>query len=302
MKILIIGSKGFIGSYLSQYFQAQGHELYGADVVVDYTAGESYFLMDAANSDFRSLFEQQQFGLCINCSGAASVPHSLQKPYRDFSLNTANVFKLLEAIRVYNPTCKFINFSSAAVYGNPQSLPIIEGQDCAPLSPYGQHKWMSEQICSEFHRYFQIPTCSLRVFSAYGEGLRKQLFWDIAQKAKGQKQIELYGTGKESRDFIYIRDLAFAVDCVMQRAAFAGEAINVANGEEVTIQEAVGAFLENFAQSKAVSFGGQERQGDPLNWVANIDLLKSLGYQPKYRFREGLAQYYQWLEAENQLN
>ena len=73
MKILVIGSKGFIGQHLCHYYQEQGQEVWGADVVVDYVNTESYFLIDSSNSDFSSVFEQQEFDLCVNCSGAASA-------------------------------------------------------------------------------------------------------------------------------------------------------------------------------------------------------------------------------------
>ena len=95
MKILIIGSKGFIGSHCVDYF-SQGHEVWGCDVILDYNT-PNYISIDAVDSDFLGIFEQRQYDVCINCSGAASVPFSLDKPFNDFKLNTLNVFKLLEA-------------------------------------------------------------------------------------------------------------------------------------------------------------------------------------------------------------
>ncbi|HEU4610026.1 MAG TPA: NAD-dependent epimerase/dehydratase family protein, partial [Chitinophagaceae bacterium] len=83
MKILIIGSKGFIGSHVLQYFSAkEGIICWGCDVVVDYVA-ERYILLDSTNSDFNEILEEHVFDVCINCSGAASVPDSLQHPFRD---------------------------------------------------------------------------------------------------------------------------------------------------------------------------------------------------------------------------
>jgi UDP-glucose 4-epimerase len=164
MKILIIGSKGFIGQYLISYFSGIGNEVWGADVVTDYVNTEKYFLIDASNSDFSSVFQKIVYDLCINCSGAASVPESLNNPIRDYYLNTVNVFKMLEAIKNFQPDCRFINLSSAAVYGNPKQLPVKEDSITNPLSPYGAHKLQSEQICKEFHDFYNINTCSLRIF------------------------------------------------------------------------------------------------------------------------------------------
>lgn len=296
MKYLIIGSKGFIGNSLKSHLESkQGNVVWGADVVVDYVDTERYFLIDASNADFRTVFEEEHFDVCINCSGAASVPDSIVHPLRDFNLNTVNVFKILDGIRTYQPQCKFINLSSAAVYGNPVVLPIKEDAIVLPLSPYGIHKMQSEQICEEFYRFFNVPTCSLRIFSAYGEGLKKQLFWDLYNKTKTQLPITLYGTGRESRDFLYIVDLLNAIELVSNKANFEGEVINVGNGEEVFIEDCVAKFYSNFNTPVNYQFSGEGRPGDPNNWIADITTLKSLGYERKYNLEEGLQNYYKWI-------
>jgi dTDP-glucose 4,6-dehydratase/UDP-glucose 4-epimerase len=297
MKVLIIGSKGFIGQHLKKFLTAEQHHVWGADVVVDYVYPERYFLIDASNADYHIIFQEQVFDICINCSGAASVPDSIQHPMRDFNLNAANVFKILDAIRIYQPGCKFINLSSAAVYGNPTALPITEQTTVAPLSPYGFHKRMSEQICDEFSRFFGIATCSLRIFSAFGEGLKKQLFWDLFQKAKSLEKISLFGTGKESRDFIYIDDLVNAIYLIAQHAEFKGQAINIANGTEILIEDCVKTFYSFFDKPINFSFMGQGRAGDPNNWVADISILRQLGYQQKCNLSEGLKKYYEWIKV-----
>jgi len=295
--ILIIGSKGFIGQQLKKYLENQQLEVWGADIINDYNETDRYFIIDASNADFHQIFEKQQFDICINCSGAASVPDSLQHPLRDYNLNTVNVFKLLEAIKTYQPTCKFINLSSAAVYGNPTKLPIKENAALSPVSPYGIHKLMSEQICDEYHRFFNISTCSLRIFSAYGEGLKKQLFWDLYQKAKTNKEIVLYGTGKESRDFIYIKDLLQAIYVVAKNADFNGQVINVANGEEVFIEDCVRIFYEFFDKKIEYKFSGEGRKGDPNNWVSDSSELQKLGYKRQFSLTEGLYNFYQWIRT-----
>ena len=296
-KILVVGSKGFIGQHMIRYLKNQNRSVWGADVVVEYEDADKYFLIDATNSDFQSIFEQVDFDLCVNCSGAASVPDSISKPFRDFKLNSSNVFKLLEAIRVYRPECKFINLSSAAVYGNPDRLPIKESFTRNPLSPYGYHKSYSEQICEEFHRFFQIKTCSMRIFSAYGEGLKKQLFWDLYQKAKTNGRVHLFGSGRESRDFIYIKDLVHAIYIVAQHAKFSGDVINIANGEEIFIEDCVKTFYSFFDGPIEYEFTGKNREGDPDNWVADIQKLKALGYNRKYSLEKGLKKYYEWAET-----
>lgn len=297
MKIIIIGSKGFIGKNLQEHLQRKGYEVWGADVVVDYVNTEKYYLIDASNSDYKSVFQQLKFDICVNCSGAASVPESLNNPVRDYYLNTVNVFKILNSIRIFQPKCKFINLSSAAVYGNPKLLPIKEKSKIEPISPYGVHKMQAEQICTEFYNFYKIQTCSLRIFSVYGIGLQKQLFWDLYKKAKTRMPFTLYGTGSESRDFINVLDLVKAIEIINEFAPFRADVINVANGEEIMIKDAVSIFFSLFDHDINYSFSGESRTGDPINWLADISKLNLWGYKPSLDIKSGLKQYYDWINS-----
>lgn len=296
MKILFIGSKGFIGKHIVNFF-SKTHDVWECDVVVDYT-NPQYVQVDATNADYNDIFRQHQFDICINCSGAASVPDSIEHPQRDFMLNTVNVFKQLDAIRKYNQNCKYINLSSAAVYGNPEYLPIDEQHPLNPISPYGIHKKMAEDICSLFYHSFKVPTCSLRIFSAYGEGLYKQLFYDLSKKEHLNKTVSLYGTGTETRDFIYIQDLLIAIDLAMNHSNFENDKINIASGKETTIKEVAETFYKIFQEEIKVDFQGQVRKGDPLHWKADISKLKSLGFVPNYTLKNGLKNYVSWLKEK----
>ena len=296
MKILVIGSKGFIGSHVFDFYKKAGLEVIGCDVVTDYES-DNYIQIDATNSDFHSIFEHNKVDVCVNCSGAASVPQSLENPYRDYVLNTVNVFKLLDGIRQYQPQCKFLNLSSAAIYGNPESLPIREDAVSNPLSPYGLHKMQSEQICKEFFDYYNIKTCSVRIFSAYGAGLKKQLFWDMHQKFVNDETIYLFGTGNETRDFIFICDVVIAIHCIIKNGAFGNEIINVANGEEYTIEYVANTFKKLLHSNKNILFNKKIKPGDPFNWQADISLITSMGYTPSVMLEEGISKYIQWLKG-----
>jgi dTDP-glucose 4,6-dehydratase/UDP-glucose 4-epimerase len=295
MKIIIIGSKGFIGSHCAAYFSKHSYEVWKCDVVPDY-ANAQYFTVDATNADFSEIFQTKKFDVCINCSGAASVPDSIVHTQRDFQLNTVNVFKILDAIKRFSPECKFLNLSSAAVYGNPAELPVKENQPLRPMSPYGFHKKQAEEICTEFYQFFGLKTCSLRIFSAYGEGLKKQILWDLAHKIINTDEITLFGTGNETRDFIHIADLVSQIELVIKNANFEAETINSANGVEIKIGDIANIFTKKSGWNGRIVFNGTVRKGDPLNWVADISRIKKMGYHQQISIEKGIENYIKWLK------
>ena len=295
-KIIVIGSEGFIGSHLVEYLKKQGHELLRVDVFEKQS--EKYVKVDKINTDFHHIFKDFKPEICLNCSGAASVPFSFEQPLNDFNLNVYNVVKLLDAIRLFSPNCKFINFSSAAVYGNPKLLPIQETFDKNPISPYGFHKSVVESILEEYHRYFNLQTCTLRLFSAYGNGLKKQIMYDLYNKFVSDKSIILFGTGQETRDYIHINDICRIVELVLQNLSFTNDVINVANGEEVLLSTVVNIFKTKLKSDKEICYSGNIRTGDPSRWQADISRIKSWGYKKSITLEEGIERYIEWIKNE----
>lgn len=295
MNILIIGSEGFIGSHLRTQLESDQHRVICADVVALTRPG--YLNISEHRGNFDSLFKDTLFDFCINASGSAHVGFSFEHPEIDFELNVLNVHKLLVAIRTYQLSCRFINFSSAAVYGNPARLPIAESDPTGPLSPYGFHKLQSELLIKEYYKFFGVKGCSLRVFSAYGPGLKKQLFWDLRNKSTGNNEVALFGSGNESRDFIYIDDLVQAVGCIMHNAKFEGEWYNIASGTETMVKDAVETFFGHLNPSIRIHFSGEEKTGDPLNWLADISLISKLGFEPKTSIVHGLLNTVTWMNT-----
>lgn len=294
MKVLVTGSKGFIGSHLLKACE-NNFESWSSDIVTDYET-ERYMQISIENAGYHDIFNKEQFDVCINCSGAASVPASFELPLKDYELNVVNVYKILDAIRRFNPDCKFINLSSAAVYGNPGKLPVKEDVELKPLSPYGMHKKQSEEICSFFYKQWKIQTCSLRIFSAYGPGLTKQLFWDLYKKTAAGVEIELFGTGNETRDFIYIDDIVNIILLIIKSASFSGECINVANGRQWSVKELAALFINALQWQGNIYFSNTNRLGDPLYWQADINLIKSIGYKQMTSMEDGILNYIKWLK------
>jgi len=303
MKVaLITGVSGFIGRYAARYFAEQGWSVVGIDnsqpenaPLASLSAYHRFQLPDPA---FSQLLKNIAPQVCIHCAGRASVGLSMAEPSADFHTNTVLTFELLNALRLNAPHCRFIFLSSAAVYGNPESLPVRESQITAPLSPYGFHKLQCEQLCLEFSKIYDLSTASLRIFSAYGPGLRRQVLWDICRKLVTQNSLSLQGTGDESRDFIHALDIANAIEVIATAAPMQGEAYNLATGREVTILELANIVLEALELNCQPEFDGVVPPGNPLNWHADISKLTALGFTPTVPFEQGVRTFGSWCRAE----
>jgi UDP-glucose 4-epimerase len=298
MNVLILGSEGFIGNHIVKYFLEKKWDVTGCDLIETSVTSYKYNKVSLLSADLEQLFTGQQYDACINAAGSGNVPYSLTHPLSDFEANVAAVINVLELIRKWNPGCKYMHISSAAVYGNPQTLPIMETAVLQPLSPYGYHKRISEQLCEEYCRQFGIRTAVTRPFSVYGPGLRKQLFWDVYQKLlKSNGTFELWGTGNESRDFIYVEDLVQALGLILEKGKMQGEVYNVAAGVETTISTAVHLFIKALHKETTITFNQASRPGDPLYWRADISKLVELGFAPTYSLDKGLQQTADWLSS-----
>lgn len=247
---------------------------------------------------FAELLLRTQPAALIHCAGRASVAHSLTDPAADFRDGTVLTFEVLEALRRHAPRCRFVLLSSAAVYGNPRTLPVTEEHPCAPLSPYGYHKRQGELLCEEFARLFAVPATAVRIFSAYGPGLRRQVVWDICRQALTQPELRLRGTGGESRDFIHAADVARALRCVVQNAPCTGEIYNLASGIETTIAELADRILRQLGRDIPAYFDRAQTPGDPLHWRADIARLRALGDEPRVPLERGLESFATWCSAE----
>jgi len=291
-KLLVIGNYGFIGTNVVS--RLVGLDIYTADVIGN---GQKHFKIDQKNPDFEKIFSSVQPDFCVNASGAANVSASFENPDQDRALNLSNVELMLNAIAEKSTHTRFINLSSAAVYGSPKTLPIFEYSDLNPISPYGVHKLEAERLLQEFAEKKSLKTLSLRVFSCYGNGQKKLLFWDIFSKARSNnfKEIELFGSGEESRDYIHVYDLVDVIYLCFDKAEFDGQSINAASGKESFIKEVAQLAAFYIDPKLTIRFSGCSRIGDPLRWRADVSHITNLGFESKIELKDGLSAYYEWV-------
>ena len=295
--ILVTGIHGFIGSYLARRLVKDGFRVVGIDVQPD-TDGpwSDYASMVLPCSFLDEQIRKWQPSYCVHCAGPSSVGNSMLDPAADFSGSVTATQGLLDSIRREAPSCRLVYLSSAAVYGNPVSLPIHEDAPIQPVSPYGFHKRMCEWICLEFHTIYGIGTAGVRIFSAYGPGLRRQVIADICTKLEvnGNRTLELHGTGEETRDFIHVDDIVSGIRTVIDRAPFQGEFYNLASGTSIRIAYLAEMLRERVDRGGLIHFSGDRRSGDPLCWSADITKLGALGFRPAIPIETGLSEYVSW--------
>jgi UDP-glucose 4-epimerase len=294
MKVLIIGARGFIGSHLFRYFKDLKFEVLGCDTYFDINnEADQISNVSVMSAEFSELVKSYKPNLCINAAGSGNVGLSLKEPMLDFESNVNLVAQLLNILRLNANSCKVLHISSAAVYGNPKYLPINENTPCAPISPYGFHKWMSELLCKEFHSLYGLKIAIVRPFSVYGEGLRKQILWDLCNRCNVQKDIKLFGYGTETRDFIHISDLCKSIELIFRNSNFEFDVYNLANGNSIEIKEVADRISDRFPESN-ISFNQQVKEGDPLFWKSDISKIKSLGYWGQVSLEKGINGYIDW--------
>ncbi|CAN1212239.1 dTDP-glucose 4,6-dehydratase 2 [Tumidithrix helvetica PCC 7403] len=300
--VLITGVTGFLGRYIARQFSQAGYLVAGIGTRPPENAPQQdlshYYQLVLPSPDLAAIAQQLQPQVCIHCAGRASVELSVRDPASDFQASVAMTFHLLDTLRLYAPNCHLIYLSSAAVYGNPSIIPIPESQVTAPISPYGFHKLMGEQLCVEFFRVYQLPTTVARIFSAYGAGLRRQVVWDICQKALTQPSIKLRGTGNESRDFIHGADVAQAMLVLAEQSDRQANIYNLATGVETRIRDLVELILTTINSTVVVEFDGNLALGIPLNWQADVTNIHNLGFRPTVDLEKGIRSYIHWCRAE----
>jgi UDP-glucose 4-epimerase len=299
--VLVTGASGFLGGYVIREMQRSGWSVIatgsGSAENSRVPAGVRYESLLLPDTRLRHLVREVRPDACIHCAGRASVMDSMRDPAADFRAGVVLTAELLDVLREEAPGCSVVYLSSAAVYGEPDALPITEDSDTHPLSPYGFHKRMGELLMEEAARVYGLRTCSVRIFSAYGPGLRRQILWEICSQYLAKGTVRLQGTGKESRDFIHAADVARAVRMLVESADGRGEVYNLASGEEVTIADLVREIGTHFPKAPAAEFAGVQRAGDPQNWQADVSRIQSLGFRPEVGLSTGLAGVVAWARA-----
>jgi UDP-glucose 4-epimerase len=300
--VWITGARGFIGRHLARHLAGAGHRVAGighgiwpqADAarwgVTDWLNAD----VDVANlAQLAAVSGAPDF--VYHLAGGSSVGASLAAPLEDFRRTAASSAELLEWTRSNAPSAAIVAISSAAVYGDGHSGPIDEDAATRPFSPYGFNKYAMEQLFRSYAQSFGSRVAIVRLFSIYGNGLTKQLLWDLCTRFEGNaEELLLAGSGEELRDWLHVDDVAVLLETAASLASEQVALVNGGRGTGLSVGSIVALVRAAWGAAPRVSFSGSRRLGDPFSLVAGTRRLDEWGFRPAVAPERGIADYVHW--------
>ena len=306
MKVVVTGAAGFIGSHLVEACLDRGWEVTAIDSLTTYyspTAKVRNTLKMQQHPKCR-LLEQDVLDLDLPTvlSGANVVFHlaaqagvraSWGQSFDVYTqLNITVLQRLLEAARSATLD-RFIFASSSSVYGDAESFPTSEKQILHPVSPYGATKALGENLIYLYYRNYGLPTVSLRYFSVYGPRQRPDMAFHRAVEASlASREFILYGDGRQTRDFTYVKDIVEGTIQAAERGV-PGEVYNLGGGGNIAMLDVLDLLSAELGEMRVRKMPGQ--QGDARNTSADITRARDdFGYEPRFELEAGLKEQIAW--------
>ena len=294
MKILITGGAGFIGSHIVEHFQGRAEVRVLDNLRSGFQHNLAGFKTEFVHASIldREAVRRAMEGVdfVFHLAAMISVPESMQQPVACNELNTTGTLVVLEeAARA--KVKKLVLSSSAAIYGNNPVTPKVETMLPEPKSPYAITKLDGEFYCKMFTEEGRLATACLRYFNVFGprQDPRSQyaaavpIFIDRAVK---HEPITIHGDGEQTRDFIFVKDIAAANDFFATSSPATG-VFNVAYGQRITIKE-LATTICRLTGSRSEIVHTAERPGDVKHSLASVEKLRAAGFVPTANFQTGL--------------
>jgi UDP-glucuronate 4-epimerase len=332
--ILVTGSAGFIGFYLTKALLRQGHRVIGIDNLNDYydpqlktdrlsdldqlvasdtlpdSASYRFIELDLADRPgIKQLFEDHDFEIVVNLGAQAGVRYSIENPHAYVDANLVGFVNILEGCR-HNKIKHLVYASSSSVYGMNCKQPFsTEDRVDYPISLYAATKKSNELMAHTYSHLYNLPTTGLRFFTVYGPFGRPDMAYFKFTKAilEGQK-IDVYNNGEMKRDFTYIDDIIEGVTRVMNTvprplqseittATAPYKIYNIGNNQPVTLRRFITA-IETACGQKANENLMPMQPGDvPITYADVDDLMADTGFKPSTSIEDGIAKFVDWYKA-----
>ncbi len=305
MRVLVTGGAGFIGHHLAIAWRRRGAEVVvldnfrtgkraNVDAIVRETGPEGLTLVEASVTD-RAAVREAIRGCSIvhHLAAQVSVPESIERTDECVEINVNGTLHVLDAARSEGVR-RVVFSSSAAVYGDDPRSPKTEDLAPAPKSPYGITKLDGELYLRMYAGLHGLPTVSLRYFNVFGPRQDPRSAYAAAvpifvQRALANETITVFGDGEQTRDFVYVEDVALANMLAAEHTGVGrGEVLNVAQGGRITINDLVSRVRTLTGSSSPVEHA-PERSGDIRHSQASIDrIVATLAFAPHVGLDEGL--------------
>jgi UDP-glucose 4-epimerase len=297
MKVVVTGGAGFIGSHVTDEFVARGHEVIALD---NLSSGKKENLdprvrlaqLDIRSPEAAQLIEREKPDVICHLAAQMDVRKSVEDPRFDAEANILGIINLLEAARKV-PVKKFI-FSSTggAIYGEQDYFPAREDHPHRPVSPYGVSKASGELYLGYYRVQYGLKTVALRYANVYGPRQNPHgeagVVAIFSQRLIGGKPCTIFGEGKQTRDFVFGKDVARANYLAFEKDAVG--AFNIGTGIETDINR----LYELLADAAGVKEKAQHAPGKPGEQLRScIDpslAKKTLGWEPTVQIKDGIAQ------------
>lgn len=294
---LVTGAAGFIGSHVVRHLHAEGLKVVGIGHAAVRRGASPACRWHESDIDLPALRALQCVpDVVIHCAGSASVGRSIADPAAERSRTLDSAAAVLDFVVASASRARLVLISSAAVYGNAAIQPIEEGAVLAPVSPYGEYKMQAEEMWRSHSARHGLAGVIVRLFSVYGEGLRKQLLWDACIKLCAGNN-EFGGTGEESRDWLHVADAARLLVLAGRFAASDCPVVNGGSGRAISVREVLSELSSALGLDLLPRFNGIARPGDPVRYLADIARARTLGWQPRLEWREGICRYAHWFRS-----
>jgi UDP-glucose 4-epimerase len=309
--VLITGGAGFIGSHLAESLVQNGFQV---RVLDDFSNGKML--------NIKGLFNYPSFQLIrgsvtnqeivtkatsgvdyiFHMAAQTHVDRSIVEPKQTFEVNTFGTLNILNAA-MQNHTKLVVFASTSEVYGSAKQVPMDEDHPLNPASPYAASKAAADRLCFSYYYTYQLPVVIVRCFNTYGPRQN-----DVGYAAAIPKFMlsaiqnlppKIYGDGKQTRDYMYVKDAVNAYRLVLKsNKKLLGKAINFGTGKEITILGLANRILK-MCGNEISPVHVPARNGEVRRLCANIGLAqKELGFAPKYTLDEGLQEYIAWYREQ----